>query len=59
MLLHNMAASNSYWNKERHELKAIITNVGAPTLFFTFSSVDMHWPDLHDLFYANSDSELR
>ena len=54
----NIAGTNSYWNKVRDELKAIITNVGAPTLFFTFSSADMHWPDLHDLFYANSDNEL-
>ena len=43
----NIAGTNSYWNKVREELKAIITNVGAPTLFFTFSSADMHWPELH------------
>ena len=50
----NIAGTNAYWNKVREELKAIITNVGAPTLFFTFSSADMHWPELHALFGANT-----
>ena len=52
--LANIAGTNAYWNKVREELKAIITNVGAPTLFFTFSSADMHWPELHALFGANT-----
>ncbi|CAB4043659.1 Hypothetical predicted protein, partial [Paramuricea clavata] len=50
----NIAGTNAYWNKVRKELKAMITNVGAPTLFFTFSSADMHWPELHALFGANT-----
>ena len=33
----NMAGTNAYWHKVREDLKAIITNVGAPTVFFTFS----------------------
>lgn len=45
----NIAGSNAYWNKVREDLKAIITTVGTPTIFFTFSSADMHWPDLHVL----------
>ncbi len=53
----NIAGTNAYWNRVREELKAIITNVGAPTLFFTFSSADMHWPELHALFNANVDCE--
>ena len=54
----NIAGTNAYWNRVREELKAIITSVGPPTLFFTFSSADMHWPELHDLFKADTDSEL-
>ena len=50
----NIAGTNAYWNKVREELKAIITNVGPPTLFFTFSSADMHWPELHALFGTSS-----
>ena len=54
----NIPGTNTYWNRVREELKAIITSVGPPTLFFTFSSADMHWPELHDLFKADTDSEL-
>ncbi len=32
----NIAGTNAYWNRVREELKAIITSVGAPTIFFTF-----------------------
>ena len=53
----NITGTNSYWRKVRDDLKAIITHVGAPTFFFTFSSADMHWPDLHALF-NHSDSQL-
>ena len=58
----NIAGTNAYWHKVREDLKAIITNVGAPTVFFTFSSADMHWPELHDLFQVtthNTSSEER
>ncbi|CAB4012052.1 Hypothetical predicted protein [Paramuricea clavata] len=54
----NIAGTNAYWNRVREELKAIITSVGAPTLFFTFSSADMHWPELHALFKSGTDNEL-
>ena len=54
----NIAGSNAYWNRVTEELKAIITSVGARTLFFTFSSADMHWPELHALFKADTDSDL-
>ena len=53
----NIAGTNAYWNRVREELKAIITSVGAPTLFFTFSSADMHCPELHALFKASTDCE--
>ena len=46
----NISGTNAYWHKVREDLKAIITTVGAPTFFFTFSSADMHWPELHALF---------
>ncbi|CAB4016553.1 Hypothetical predicted protein [Paramuricea clavata] len=53
----NIAGTNAYWSRVREELKAIITSVGAPTLFCTFSSADMHWPELHALFKASTDCE--
>ena len=53
----NVLGSNPYWHKVKEELKAVITSKGAPTMFFTFSAADMHWPDLHDLFSNDSKSE--
>ena len=58
----NIAGTDAYWYKVREDLKAIINHVGAPTVFFTFSSADMHWPELHDLFQMsthNTSSEER
>ena len=52
----NITGSNAYWRKKRDELKSIITTKGAPTIFFTFSSADMHWPELHSLFSNKSDN---
>ena len=46
----NIAGTNAHWHRVKEDLKAIITNVGTPTFFFTFSSADMHWPELHALF---------
>ena len=54
----NIAGTNACWNRVRDELKAIIINVGPPTLFFfTFSSADMHWPELHALFRAGNQNQ--
>ena len=54
----NIAGTNAYCHRVSEELKAIITSVGAPTLFFTLCPADMHWPELHALFKADSDSPL-
>ena len=48
--LSNITGSNAYWHKAKEDLKAIIAHAGAPTFFFTFSSADMHWPELHAIF---------
>ena len=37
-----IAGTNAYWHKVKEDLKAIVTNVGTPTFFFTLSSADMH-----------------
>ena len=42
----------------KEDLKAIVTNVGTPTFFFTFSSADMHWPELHALFQGYNDTNI-
>ena len=50
----NITGTNAYWHKVRDDLKAIIAHAGPPTFFFTFSSADMHWPELHELFNNNN-----
>jgi len=52
----NITGSNAYWHKVRNDLKTTITTKGVPTIFFTLSSADMHWPELHSLFSGKSDS---
>ena len=47
--LSNITGSNAYWHKAKEDFKAIIARAGAPTFFFTFSSADTHWPELHAL----------
>ena len=49
----NITGSPSYWFKTCEDLKAIISQKGAPTIFFTLSAADMHWPELHSLFYMH------
>jgi len=48
--LGNISGSDAYWQKAKEDLKAVISHDGLPTFFFTFSSADMHWPELHTLF---------
>lgn len=54
--LSNITGSNAYWHKAKEDLKAIISHAGPPTFIFTFSSADMHWPELHALFSTDSDN---
>ena len=49
----NVTGTNAYWNKVRDNLKAIIQQKGAPTIFWTLSCADFHWPEFHQLFATN------
>lgn len=49
----NITGSSAYWHRVQQDLKTIIAYKGAPTIFFTFSSADMHWPELHKLFCSH------
>ena len=57
----NVAGTNAYWNQARDNLKAIIQQNGAPTIFWTLSCADFHWPEFHHLFTSNElpDSQRR
>ena len=52
--LRNITGSTAYWQKAKEDLKAIVTHAGPPTFFFTFSSADLHWPELHTLFKSDN-----
>ena len=44
-----LRGTRSYWEKCRAELSDLLHQIGTPTIFFTLSAADMHWPDLHAL----------
>lgn len=52
----NVSGTNAYWNREKDDLKAIITQVGTPTVFWTLSCAEFHWPEFHNLFRGNSET---
>jgi hypothetical protein len=45
----NLPGSNGFWYIKTEELKAAIREAGCPTLFFTLSMADNHWPDFYGL----------
>lgn len=49
----HIAGSSVLWYKLQHDLKSIIAYRGPPTIFFTLSAADMHWPELHQLSSSN------
>ena len=43
----NVTGTNAYWNDEKGKLRATITQVCAPTIFWTLSIAEFHWPEIH------------
>ena len=41
--------SSQYWYQRHQELRALLEQKGSPTFFWTVSSADYHWPELHKL----------
>ena len=48
--------TKQYWHQRYQELKALITQKGAPTFFFTVSAADNYWPDLYRLVQASNNA---
>jgi hypothetical protein len=46
---------NNYWYSRYQDLKALLEQKGSPTFFFTFSSADNYWPELHSLMPHQAD----
>ena len=52
----NIAGTNAYWNQVKQQLKTTITQVGAPTIFWTLSCADFHWSEFHSLFSTDTEN---
>ena len=47
--ISNVPGTGPYWRARENELHSCITRYGPPLFYFTFSSADYHWPELHKL----------
>eukprot|EP00795_Rhopilema_esculentum_P003598 gene3598-13017_t len=52
----NISGTNAYWNQKKQNLQSIIEQKGPPTIFWTLSCADFHWPEFHSLFGENLQS---
>lgn len=44
-----LRSTNQYWHQRCGELLDMVKQLGCPTIFFTLSAADYHWPDLFRL----------
>ena len=51
----NLRGTRSYWYARGQELLSMVEQLGLPTLFFTLSAADLHWPDLFQLLAPDED----
>ena len=52
-----MRSSKGYWQKRCNELKSMVRQIEKPTIFFTLSATDYHWPELFNLLCPNKKYE--
>ena len=45
----NVQGSNQYWFQRHQKIRALLNQKGPPTFFWTVSSADTYWPELHNL----------
>ncbi|KAK3909767.1 Protein pelota-like protein [Frankliniella fusca] len=57
MMLHssNSRGTRGYWYARGKELLAMVEQLRLPTLFFTLSAADFHWPDLYKVLVLDED----
>ncbi|KAL7290849.1 hypothetical protein TKK_0015583 [Trichogramma kaykai] len=48
-------STKSYWSRRYRELTNMVDQIGKPTIFFTLSAADYHWPDLYRLLAPSTD----
>jgi len=49
----NLRGTRSYWKQRCSELIQMVRQLGTPTIFFTLSAADYHWPDLFKILSPN------
>ena len=46
----SLRGTRQYWMRQRSRLISMVDTLGMPTIFFTHSAADFHWPELTHLF---------
>lgn len=54
---NNIRGTKAFWHARGRELEAMVQQLGLPTLFFTLSAADMHWPELYKLLAPDEEIE--
>lgn len=54
----NVCGTNSYWHEAKNQLKATINQVGAPTVFWTLSCAELHWPEFHSMISSDENEDF-
>lgn len=55
----NLRGTRSYWKQRSNELLQMCRQLGTPTIFFTLSAADYHWPDLFRILRPRMDRALQ
>lgn len=53
----NIRSTKSYWFSRSAEIQQMVHDLKLPTIFFTLSAADFHWPRLYDLLQEANKTE--
>ena len=54
----SLRSTRQYWMRQRSWLISMVDTLGMPTIFFTHSAADFHWPELAHLFGSSESNDL-
>ena len=54
----SLRGTRQYWMRQRSRLVAMVDTLGMPTIFFTHSAADFHWPELANLYHSESGESI-
>ncbi|XP_052130824.1 uncharacterized protein LOC127751385 [Frankliniella occidentalis] len=52
----NIRGSRAYWSTRSMELQAMVSQLNVPSLFFTLTAADRHWPFLFEIILADKEA---